>query len=1428
MTHRQRLIVSCASQSGNSCILGLKTTDKEKAKTVLDSIKFLIENLQHSRRPAHANQLTLHRTNPYRLAALMAIFLGFAFLSSCVGLAQASPDSRGGGSVPSISTQPVSADVTAGQSATFSVTATGTHPLGYQWAKNGTPISGANSISYTTPPTTSSDNRALFTVAVTNNAGSATSNTATLNVAGTTSGTSAVAPSITTQPLSADVSAGQSAIFFVASAGTAPLSYQWVKNGITVSGATAASYTTPPTTLSDNRALFTVVVSNSAGSAVSGAATLNVSGATVGAPSITTQPVSANVSAGQTATFSVAAAGTSPFSYQWQKSGISISGANAASYTTPATALSDNGTLFRVVVSNSAGSATSNAATLNVGGGTGVAPAVTTQPVSADVNTGQTATFFVTTSGTAPLSYQWQKNGIAVSGANAASYTTSPTIQSDDRALFTVAVSNSAGSATSNTATLNVHAVAGVTIAVSPTSATVALGTTQQFIGTVNGSSNTAVTWGVSGAGCSGAACGSVSSAGLYTPPTSIPSPATVNVMATSVADSTKSASASVTDVATGGVLVSVSPTTSSVPAAGLQAIAATVTGTSNTAVTWSLSGAGCSGSACGSISSSGLSAVYSAPLVAPSPAGVSVIATSVADSSKSATAVVTVASGIVVTVSPSSASLATGATQQFSASVTGTSNTAATWTVKGSGCAGAACGTIGSTGLYTAPSSAPSPASVTVIAASAADPTKTNSVTVSIGSGAATSSNGSLSIPAGHPRLFWNSSRIAAASAWVASTSYPGVTVDFRPLDYYDLAFTCLIMNNGTACSTAIADAVAFVPSSSNGIGVGDDNMRRNGEWIMLVRDWLAPGCGKAQCLTSSQAATIDSNWSIWQSNQDSPAQTWGNVGMPANNYFAGQYRNDFDFGIASYNENPSAGTNLNYAVVNRWNDLLNFASPTGTGKNAGFGYGLHSQEGGGEYGRYSLNYYTLALASSAVLGRDMWTETTAFKSGVLQTIYNTMLTQTTGRGIWDGFTWADDENWSGGSGCGYQSHNGPDGHGGCGMSSQYYGDFMQAAATEYNSTSIGKYARQWIATVNPAIGPLFKSVDPGGSSLALSTLPLDYYSPGAQYMYAHDNWTSNGTVLLWQMGLNQGGNPDPSSALGTGHYHQDAGTFQVSRKGVNIIRETMSYGQTVAGYNGSGTVDAATGFGHNQPLIGGQASINVFGGCANGPGVVSRLESQPGYAFAATDLTPTYKNTVCDSGHPSRQNPYVVSAVREYYYFRSINVLVIVDRLQSDAATRSTTFLSHCETNPVVSSATIKCVDGSQEALYTALVPAAPSIAIVAENANSATNNNWQYRIEANNSNPGNVVSYNIYTIQLGDASSFAALTPRIVDSAPGSPSTGTFTITLDGNDSLSLNKGITSSGGTINAGGVTNPLTTTVQSMSITDAGPVWGAH
>src|SRR6266576_1868228 len=222
-------------------------------------------------------------------------------------------------------------------------------------------------------------------------------------------------------------------------------------------------------------------------------------------PSIATQPTNQTVTIGQTATFMVVAAGTAPLSYQWQENGTAISGATSASYTTAATSSSDNGAKFQVVVSNSAGSVTSNAVTLMVNAAA-AAPSITTQPVNQTVTVGQTATFTVVATGTAPLSYQWQKNGTAISGATSASYTTAATTSSDNGAQFVVVVSNTAGSVTSNAATLTVNSAATApSITTQPASQTVTVGQTATFTVVATGTAPLSYVWTKNGTAISGA-----------------------------------------------------------------------------------------------------------------------------------------------------------------------------------------------------------------------------------------------------------------------------------------------------------------------------------------------------------------------------------------------------------------------------------------------------------------------------------------------------------------------------------------------------------------------------------------------------------------------------------------------------------------------------------------------------------------------------------------------------------------------------------------------------------------------------------------------------------------------------------------------------------------------------------------------------------
>ena len=390
---------------------------------------------------------------------------------------------------PAITTQPVSRTVTAGQTASFLVAATGTAPLSYQWMKSGTPIAGATSATYMTPVTTTAGSGSQFTITVSNSAGSVTSNAATLTV-----NAAAVAPAITTQPASHTVIAGQTASFSVAATGTAPLSYQWMKGGTPIAGATSSSYTTPVTTTADSGSQFSITVSNSAGNVTSNAATLTVNAAAV-APAITTQPASQTVTAGQTASFSVATTGTAPLSYQWMKSGTAIAGATSATYMTPVTTTADSGSPFTITVSNSAGSVTSNAATLTVNAAA-VAPAITTQPASQAVTAGQTASFSVAATGTAPLSYQWMKGGTPIAGATSSTYTTPATTTADSGSQFSITVSNSAGNVTSNPATLTVNAAAvAPAITTQPASQTVTAGQTASFSVAATGTAPLSYQW---------------------------------------------------------------------------------------------------------------------------------------------------------------------------------------------------------------------------------------------------------------------------------------------------------------------------------------------------------------------------------------------------------------------------------------------------------------------------------------------------------------------------------------------------------------------------------------------------------------------------------------------------------------------------------------------------------------------------------------------------------------------------------------------------------------------------------------------------------------------------------------------------------------------------------------------------------------------
>jgi len=301
-----------------------------------------------------------------------------------------------------------------------------------------------------------------------------------------------------------------------------------------------------------------------------------------------------------------------------------------------------------------------------------------------------------------------------------------------------VVVSSTAATTTAPASANNGTCPAGppsIAVSVAPATASVQTGATQNFTATVTNTTNTAVTWQVNGVPGGNSTVGTISASGLYTAPSTVPSPSTVTVTAVSVADPTRSGSAQVTITAPPPpVTVTVAPATTTVQTGGSQAFTATVTNTTNTAVTWQVNGVAGGNTTVGTISAAG---IYTAPATVPSPATVTVRAVSVADATRSGTAQVTIAAvlppQIGVSVSPAMASVQTGGTQAFTATVTNTTNMAVTWQVNGVAGGNSAVGTISTSGVYTAPSMVPSPATVTVTAVSVADPAQSGSAQVTI-----------------------------------------------------------------------------------------------------------------------------------------------------------------------------------------------------------------------------------------------------------------------------------------------------------------------------------------------------------------------------------------------------------------------------------------------------------------------------------------------------------------------------------------------------------------------------------------------------------------------------------------------------------------------------------------------------------------------
>jgi len=309
---------------------------------------------------------------------------------------------------------------------------------------------------------------------------------------------------------------------------------------------------------------------------------------------------------------------------------------------------------------------------------------ISISPTSATLAAGGMQSFTAAVQGAMDTNVIWQVN--QVTGGSSAtgiidstgSYT-APLVQS--QTVFTVTAAATAD--TSITASASVTVTPVVKVTVSPSNVAVETNHTQQFSATVVNTTNTAVTWQVNGVIGGNSTVGKIDVNGLYTAPGSVPAPATVTVTAISVADPTKSDSASVTISLT--PVLTVNPSQANVVVGNQQLFTAIISGGGNQAVNWQVNGISGGNTTVGLISAGGL---YTAPGSVPSPAAVTVKAISQADNTVTGSATVTVIANLGVTLSPfgtqgSPVHVALSGTQTFNAQVVGDpSNLGVTWSL--------------------------------------------------------------------------------------------------------------------------------------------------------------------------------------------------------------------------------------------------------------------------------------------------------------------------------------------------------------------------------------------------------------------------------------------------------------------------------------------------------------------------------------------------------------------------------------------------------------------------------------------------------------------------------------------------------------------------------------------------------------------------
>lgn len=667
------------------------------------------------------------------------------------------------------------------------------------------------------------------------------------------------------------------------------------------------------------------------------------------------------------------------------------------------------------------------------------------------------------------------------------------------------------------------------------------------------------------------------------------------------------------------------------------------------------------------------------------------------------------------------------------------------------------------------------------------------------------------LQIPATHPRLFYaNTARLTQTQTYLAT--HPLSPSGTSSSAMMQRALRGLLTGSNADCDQAVGFLVGW-EASAQGSGVRDA-LRQQGEDVLLIYDWCH------HRLSAPQIATLVTRWNGYMDGEF--ADDFANHGSEANNYWWGRTRNSLLWGIASFNDNARAQYFIDQALDVRMGQWF-------AGWYQDFGRGGVFAEGT-DYGVTMLAYPLIAFASAADFGHDAYAQAPFFREAIYALIYGTTPAATTTTGGSSGvplvFPFNDDEHFFDGGVIGVRD---------------YLGDFAAYFGQRDPTSGNARHMRTWLATTNAGRRWMFDAIRSSGD-VGNTDLPLDYFAAGSGVFDMRSAHTADAMQVHLQL----------NSPGGIEHRHYDAGSFQVWRKGRWLSRESVGYSDNLIGLAGVGEVSTESPLAHNTLMFEGKTTGIWIG---SGPRVIPagqgrddnpdglpqvvRLQHHPDFAYVAVDYSDAYRNT----DGPRVDWPYADRAVREFLFLRSLQALVVLDRMRAsgdsmlpfyqtpdwlipgphlNADQVRRTFAMHFETTPSVNGARVQAVNGTQSTELITLVPAAPSYRVLNEDR-PGDELAGQFRLELDSI--GSAESYFLQIIH-GRDNGAPTLTAALTDNP------GNWVIQLNNqagqSAAITINKGMTSAGGSVVINGAAaTPLRANVQGISVTSERPVWEA-